>query len=123
MRSACLFSLLLIKMKPGVIRIRPIAPAPVAPPPVAPSPADSQAGRCAFLGDVPAGWSEGDVKGIIHSRGYAYPERALIRASTGEKPGFFAMVYFNTPADAERFKKGGLTWPSGVVATTGSVLL
>ena len=118
MRSACLFSVLLIKMKPGVIRIRPVVPLQVAP-----SPADSQAGRCAFLGDVPSGLSEGDVKGIIHSRGYAYPERALIRASTGEKPGFFAMVYFNTPADAERFKKGGLTWPSGVVATTGSVLL
>ena len=125
MLSRAFFSLVHIKMKPGVIRVRPVAPPPAVPAPVASSSANlaSQASRCAFVGDVLPGMSEGEVKDFIPSRGHPYPERALIRASAGERAGFYGMVYFQTVADAESFKNGGLTWPTGVVATTGSVHL
>ena len=72
--------------------------------------------RCAFVGDVPRDLDEPHIKRLVEEAGYARPTRALVRASTGSKAGYFAVLYFETMEAATTFKSGGMTWPGGVVA-------
>ena len=72
--------------------------------------------RCAFAGDVPQHLDESGIKRLVEEAGYARPTRALVRASTGKKTGYFALLYFETVEAAMAFKAGRFTWPDGVVA-------
>ena len=46
------------------------------------------------------------VKDLVENAGYERPARALVRASTGDKPGFFALVYFMTEKAAVQIQGG-----------------
>ena len=72
--------------------------------------------RCAFAGDVPRDLDEPHIKRLVEEAGYARPTRALVRASTGKKAGYFALLYFETAEEATAFKAGKLTWPGGIAA-------
>ena len=75
--------------------------------------------RCAFAGDVPRDLDEPHIKRLVEEAGYARPTRALVRASTGKKAGYFALLYFETVEEAMAFKAGKagiFTWPGGIAA-------
>ena len=75
--------------------------------------------RCAFAGDVPRELDEPHIKRLVEEAGYARPTRAIVRASTGKKAGYFALLYFETVEEAVAFKvgkAGNFTWPGGIAA-------